>query len=269
MASHNLPFKMHDANVVKISSTDAENIIVDRSPCVVHLKSAGAETRTLKLPTKEGVRVSLHMMTDGGDITVTVASAYNEGGSTTLVFSEVGQFAEFTSYVTSAGVYFWRLTSHHAIGNLTFSDDVLTFPSATTFTGAVTLTGGVASGLVTVPATAAAITTTTVLSALDSGGVFSVAKTSAYAITLPTPAQGVKFKFVVLDTGANIVTISDGSAHLLGIVSVNNVNIAMTGTTLSLASAGAVGDWVSFEGISATQYLVTGACINAADITIA
>jgi hypothetical protein len=116
---------------------------------------------------------------------------------------------------------------------------------------------------------AAAITTTRVLTAADSGGVFTVAKTTAYAITLPTPEQGLYFKFVVLDTGANIVTISDGAAHLLGTVSINNVNTAMTGTTLSLASGGAVGDWVEFQGISATQYLVTGACIGAADIAIA
>jgi len=47
------------------------------------------------------------------------------------------------------------------------------------------------------------------------------------------------------------------------------VSTAMTGTTLTLASGGSVGDWVMFEGISATQYLVTGACIAAADIAIA
>jgi hypothetical protein len=130
--------------------------------------------------------------------------------------------------------------------------------------GTVTATGFIAKS-----AQAAAITTTRTLTAADSGGIFSVAKTSAYAITLPTPQQGLKFKFLVIDTGANIVTISDGSAHLLGTVSVNNVNTAMTGTTLSLASGGSVGDWVEFEGISSTQYLVTGACIAAADITIA
>jgi hypothetical protein len=124
-------------------------------------------------------------------------------------------------------------------------------------------------GLIAKSTQAAAITTTRTLTAADSGGVFSVAKTSAYAITLPTPEQGLYFKFVVLDTGANMVTISDGAAHLLGVVSINNVSTAMTGTTLSLASGGSVGDWVEFQGISATQYLVTGACIAAADIAIA
>ena len=119
------------------------------------------------------------------------------------------------------------------------------------------------------PTSAPAIAAARTLTAADSGGVFTVAKTSAYAITLPTPAQGLYFKFMVLDTGANAVTISDGSAHLFGVVSINNVSTAMTGTTLTLASAGSVGDWVCFEGISATQYLVTGACIAAADIAIA
>jgi hypothetical protein len=116
---------------------------------------------------------------------------------------------------------------------------------------------------------AAAITGADTLTADDSGGVFSVAKTSAYAITLPTPAQGLRFKFMVLDTGANAVTIAAGSNMLWGAVNVNNTLTAMTGTTLSLASGGSIGDWVEFEGIDATHYLVTGACIAAADITIA
>jgi hypothetical protein len=124
-------------------------------------------------------------------------------------------------------------------------------------------------GLIPKSNQAAAITTTRVLTTADSGGCFSVAKTTAYAITLPTPAQGVRFKFMVLDTGANIVTIAAGSNMLWGAVNVNNTLTAMTGTTLSLASGGSIGDWVEFEGIDATHYLVTGACIAAADITIA
>lgn len=155
---------------------------------------------------------------------------------------------------------------------------VLTFQTATdaapsVLTTALTInavqTVTAEKGFVAKSSTAAAITTTRTLTAADSGGIFSVAKTSAYAITLPTPAQGLKFKFLVLDTGANAVTLSNGSAHLFGVVSVNNTNVAMTGTTLSLASGGSVGDWVEFEGIDATHYLVTGACIAAADITIA
>lgn len=133
-------------------------------------------------------------------------------------------------------------------------------------------TGGtvVAYGLRAVSATAAAITTTRTLTAADSGGVFSVAKTSAYAITLPTPAQGFYFKFLILDTGANAVTFSDGAAHLFGqIQEAGTVPIAMTGTTLTAAASQSVGDWLCFEGIDATHYLVTGSSIQASKFTIA
>lgn len=126
-------------------------------------------------------------------------------------------------------------------------------------------------GLIAKSTTAAAITGVTTLTAADSGGVFSVAKTSAYAITLPTPAQGLRFKFLILDTGANIVTISDGSAHLYGnICEAGTAPVAIAGsTTLSCASGGSIGDWVEFEGIDATHYLVTGSSIAASDFTVA
>lgn len=133
-------------------------------------------------------------------------------------------------------------------------------------------TGGtvVASGLRAVSATAAAITGVTTLTAADSGGVFSVAKTSAYAITLPTPAQGLKFKFLILDTGANAVTFSDGAAHLFGqIQEAGTAPIAMTGTTITAAASQNVGDWLCFEGIDATHYLVTGSSIQASKFTVA
>jgi hypothetical protein len=142
-----------------------------------------------------------------------------------------------------------------------------TLTTAMTIDSAQTVT--CSKGLVAKSNSAAAITTTRALTAADSGGIFSIAKTSAYAITLPTPAQGIRFKFVALDTGANIVTISDGSAHLIGMADVTGTPVAMNGTTLSLASGGSIGDWVEFEGIDATHYLVTGACKDAADITIA
>lgn len=126
-----------------------------------------------------------------------------------------------------------------------------------------------ATGLIKKSSSAAAISAARVLTLSDSGGCFTVAKTSAYAITLPTPQQGLRYKFLVLDTGANAVTISDGANHFLGTVSINNVSTAMTGTTITLTATGSVGDWVEVEGISATQWHVTGACIAAADISIA
>lgn len=257
---------------------DATTFIVDRNRGVIRLVSgASGETRTLGLPPRSGLEVTLNMVTDGGgDITVTVTGNYTESGSSTLVFNDTGDLATFKSVEEGSGTFVWRLIAFDGVTGPTETQGSLSLAGTLTVAGASTLAAATASGLITgsagivaKSATAAAITTTRTLTSSDSGGCFSVAKTSAYAITLPTPAQGLRFKFMVLDTGANAVTISNGSAHLFGTVSVNNVSTAMTGTTLSLASAGSVGDWVEFEGIDATHYLVTGACIAAADITIA
>jgi len=127
----------------------------------------------------------------------------------------------------------------------------------------------VSNGLVAKSGASSAIAAAVSLSKADSGGLFSVAKTSAYAITLPVPEQGLSFEFFVLDTGANAVTISNGSAHLFGSVSVNNVSTAMTGTTITLTASGSVGDNIKFQGVDSTHYLVSGSCIAAADITVA
>ena len=244
---------------------NATTLSVDRQWGVVRLVSAAAETRTLAAPSRSGNVVTLNMVTDGGDITVTVTGGYDEAGSTTLVFNNTGDYATFMSVEEGSGTFVWRIVNFDGVTGPTMTLGSVTLAGSLTAAGLITGS----AGIVAKSSTAAAIATTRTLTSADSGGVFTVAKTSAYAITLPTPAQGLTFKFMVLDTGANAVTISNGSAHLFGAVAVNNVATAMTGTTLSLASGGSIGDWVEFEGIDATHYLVTGACIAAADITIA
>jgi hypothetical protein len=138
-----------------------------------------------------------------------------------------------------------------------------------TFGNAVSTSVSSNGGFIPKSASAAAITGARTLALNDSQGIFSVAKTSAYAITLPTPAQGINYKFLVIDTGENNVTISNGSAHLYGACNVNNTLIAMTGTTITLAASQTIGDWVQIEGIDATHYLVTGCSIGAGGISIA
>lgn len=262
---------------------DATTLSINRQWGVVRLISAAAETRTLAAPVRSGNVVTLNMVTDGGNITVTVTGGYDESGSTTLVFNDTGDYATFLSVEEGSGTFVWRIVNFDGVtgptmtlGSVSLAGS-LSVGTTLAVTGASTLTGAVTAGalitgsggIVAKSSTAAAITTTRTLTSADSGGVFSVAKTSAYAITLPTPAQGLRFKFLTLDTGNFAVTISDGSAHLSGIVSIANAATAMTGTTLTLTAVASVGDWVEFEGIDATHYLVTGACIAAADISVA
>ena len=118
---------------------------------------------------------------------------------------------------------------------------------------------------------AGAIAGLTGLTNADSGTWFSVDKTGGYAITLPTPpVAGVNYKFAVTVDAAAAVTISNGNAHLFGFI-VNDVTsvIPATGTTLTIAAAGVVGDVVEIYGIDATHYLVKAYTSAAAGITVA
>lgn len=82
-------------------------IIPTKSHSICPLVSAAAETRTLARPLRTGVVLYLQMRTDGGDITVTVTGGYNEGGSTTLTFSDPGQLVGLIS-VDIGGTLTWR-----------------------------------------------------------------------------------------------------------------------------------------------------------------
>lgn len=126
-----------------------------------------------------------------------------------------------------------------------------------------------------IPDTSTAISGAVTLTAAD-GGNYTVAKTAGYAITLPPPQQGLNFKFVALDTGANAVTISDGSAHLFGTVVDGPAAMLQIGNNagnvglseITLASANDVGDHVIFEGVDSTHYIVYGASLQASKITV-
>ena len=118
----------------------------------------------------------------------------------------------------------------------------------------------------------AAIAGVTVVASAQSGTWFTVAQTSAYAITLPTPpTAGLYYKFAVITAGAFNVTISNGSAHLFGTI-VNDVTSVLpaTGTTLTFATgAAAVGDSIEIYGLDATHYFVRAVTSAAGGITIA
>lgn len=105
------------------------------------------------------------------------------------------------------------------------------------------------------------------LTEADSGGVFLVAKTGVYTISLPAPKQGLRFKFMVADTGTNVVTIAAPSTNISGSTSQGAVTTNTSGSTNVLLTSGqAAGDWVELEGISSALYLLSGSAATASDI---
>lgn len=130
----------------------------------------------------------------------------------------------------------------------------------TTIAGA-TLTGG-------------AITTTDILAASESGTTFSVAQTSSYAITLPTAAAGLNYRFVVITAGAFTVTIATAAAanHLYGTI-VNDITsvlpVSANNTFTLVSGTAAVGDSIEVWGIDATHWYATAKTSANGGITIA
>ncbi len=149
------------------------------------------------------------------------------------------------------------------------TDDQIDFKVGGTDLMVLDADGLTAVGIRPTSETAAAIAAARTLTAADSGGIFTVAKTGVYTITLPTPAQGLNFKFLILDTGANIVTILADGAFCLGMLTEAGATpTAMTGTTILATSGQVAGDWLQIEGIDSTHWLVTGSTLVAASFTI-
>ena len=63
----------------------------------VAIVTAGAETRTLAVPTIVGQRLLIYMKTDGGDAVITVAAAINATGNNTITLNDAGDAIELVA----------------------------------------------------------------------------------------------------------------------------------------------------------------------------
>ncbi len=102
-------------NAFNIDDPGASGAIPNYLTGICHLVSAAAESRSLAVPDCAGLELHLVMKTDGGDITLTVASAYDEAGGTSVVFSDPGQYITLRSYEVASGTYAWRVHSHMGV----------------------------------------------------------------------------------------------------------------------------------------------------------
>lgn len=86
---------------------DAGAIPVTRSGnCAI--TTAGAETRTLAIPSEVGITLDLSCDVYVGDAVITVASAFNQAGNTTITLNTAGDFVRLAA-VQVAGAPVWRL----------------------------------------------------------------------------------------------------------------------------------------------------------------
>lgn len=81
---------------------------------VCPMTSAGAETRTLAIPTFVGQRIALIDDTHAGNIVVTSAQAINQAGNTVMTFGAVADMIELTA-MTIGGALRWRVTANDGV----------------------------------------------------------------------------------------------------------------------------------------------------------
>ena len=79
------------------------------------MTSAGAETRTLAVPTFVGQRVVLVADTYVGDIVVTVAAACNVANNNTLTFGALSEACELVGLSVN-GALVWQIGWNDSVG---------------------------------------------------------------------------------------------------------------------------------------------------------
>jgi hypothetical protein len=168
---------------------NAGSIVVTKNTASLALVSTAAETRTLARPSRSGAILNLHMMTDGGDITLTVTGGYNDAGDTSYVFSTAGQSVTFVSIADSTTTFVWRALADSSV-SLGSNSIVAITPSSSA--------------------------TLSITAAAHHGKTIYVTKTDGWNATLPTPVVGMKFRIVLGATIATASTIKSVSgAHIM------------------------------------------------------
>lgn len=237
---HRIPYDLHSLYIEGLDPGNAGTITVDRDLVCYNLVSAAAETRTLARPTKTGVYVAVMMKTDGGDITMTVTGGYNLAGATAYTFTDAGQVAEFISWFDGTN-YAWRLLG----------------PAAAA-----------------VPAEV--LSTARTVRAEESGKTFYLNLAGGFVVTLPAPALGLRFTFIVSTaptTSYTVVTAASANVMLGHIVTSQDAggsgdSETSGGDTFSfVANQAVVGDRADFES-DGTSWFVRGTCKVVAGETI-
>ena len=113
MTAHRVAKDLSKADLNILDPGASGTIVIDRYGGVCEMESAAAESRTLDDPLSGGLRATVRMRIDGGDITLTASGGLNVAGNTTATFADVGDQLDLISIETATdGTYRWEILTN-------------------------------------------------------------------------------------------------------------------------------------------------------------
>ena len=285
MTPGNFPTRALEASYSIADPGASGTIVIDKQFGIVRLITAAAESRTLAAPTKTGIFLTINMVTDGGDCTLTVTGGYDEAGNTTMVFNNTGDYADFKSMEEGAGTYVWRLTGFDGVTGPTETGGSLVLAGSLSVGTTLTLAGTAFAATADEINRAADLSTrivplavTTILTEASHEGKTIVMSGAGGARTFTLPAAtaaGGRYRFVVgeVNTSNYLIKAAVGTDLFEGMIigasttdsatdaartwlsGATDDTVTLNGTT---TGGVAIGDWLEFEDISATGWAVRG-----------
>ena len=238
---------------------DAGTITADRNPCYCPLTSAGAETRTVAVPTQGGINLLLGGRVVAGTITITFTSGMDEDDTTTFAITQAGQFINLESIETAADTFRWRKVADHTTGltNAALAVASVTYAAA----GDINIPANTASSLaiddgttdILAIDTRNTIKNTAAVTIIPSPVTIASETAALTSAALSIPARTITFTGTTATTsllGAALhigaTTFTDASAMTITTVSALHVTaIAAAGGMLTITNSHMIGTSVS------------------------
>lgn len=208
----------------------------------------------------------------GADVMSISATGAISSTSNALSIATIGDAGSYALYINATG----------SAEGIKVDAGTVTFDETLTVTGATTLSSTLAvTGAATLSSTLAyyqlteVVTATNAIAAAETGSVFFLASATEFVSTLPAPAAGLHFTFVVTaaPSGASYTVVTNGSANIIkGTVHESSGGDADSetsgGDTVSFVDGTAVAGDMAIFWCDGTNWFVKALCDAAGAVTI-